>query len=687
MGSSTGKAPSLPNFGPTGGAPIGPNHNPNFNPSGTPGGQGWWNPVGNTGRDMYGRPIAGQPQGPGNQLGGGGAASQASTQGFNQWLQGFMQSGGMQQMMGQMQQGPQFNPYMSLINPQGGSYKPPQVGNPGGYPGGPNSGTFGPGTGQPLPPVNPNWKPGDEPWGAPAWRPGMPGGPISDPGIPNPNGGQFPVPSYGPFAGGNLPKTDLMVPGGIGSTSPPVMPPGQPEGAGWETGLGFNPTEMPEGGLPYGGGNLKPPTGGPTFDPMLTPWAGQNPLPEGASMGGGQFNAYGMPTGGIDMSGLGGTGGYNLGQVGGNYQGGAYNQFSGQKPGDVNGSYNQTAYNPFSGTAPGMLGAQNGAWNDPGFLQQLQMGLGGSAQLADAGSADVYGKFATDTQNLMGRAADRNVADLRARYGMGGGSNLGSAAALAEGNFLAENNAQVGRALGEINVQERGLNLQSRGQDLQNYLGSRGLDVSQLGMMAQNNQFGGDLNLRAGMADQNSQMGWQQLMSQNNQFGNNFNQSENQFGANLGMQGQLANQQNSQNWNQLGSQNNQWMNQFNQNDSQFGANFGQNAQMANNQFGLQNQQQMNQYGLGVNSNQLQNQQQMNGYGLGVAGIGQQQQQMQQQQQQFMFQQMMQAYMAQAGWNTPQAENVVKPSAWGQAAQGVGTALDWWTKYKEATRKY
>lgn len=690
MGGRSGS--SFPNNGRMGGfQPPGPNYGPTFNPASVGGGS----PIGMNGRDMYGRPLAGQPNN-GNQMGGGGAASQASTQAFNQWLQSFMQGGGMQQMMQGMGQPAPWNPYMSLINPQGASYRPTQVGNPQGYGGGPNSGTFGPASGTfgPLPPVPTSWKPGDQPWGAPAWRPGMPGGPITDSGIPNPNGG-FPTPSTGPFSGPNAPRINPQTGGGI-SGSMSVDPnssglsvdEGQ-TGQGWETGLGFTPFEVGgSGGLPYGGGNLRPPTGRPNTYPLIPNTSIGNGVGGGGGGGNGMFNEYGMPTGGTDMSGLGGTGGtdmsgltgnggFNVGQVGGNYQGAGYNQFSGQRPGDVNGAYNAAQYNQFNGSMPGMVNGENGAWNDPAFLQQLQMGLGGSAQLGDAGSADIDGRFGTAVRDMFARDQMKGTADLRARYGMGGSNGLGSAAAVAEGTYMAEGIPKLAAALGEINVQERGLNLQQRGQDLQNYLGSRGLDNSQLGMMAQNNQFGGDLSLRGQMANQGMQMDWNRLGSQNNQWMNQFNQGESQFGASLGMQGQMANQQNAQNWNQLGSQNNQWMNQFNQNDSQFGAQFGQNAQQMNNQFGLQNQQQMNQYGLGVNSNQLQNQQQMNQYGLGVnsnqlqnqqqmnqyglgvAGIGIDQQRMQQQQQQFMFQQMMQAYMGQAGWNTPQAENVVK----------------------------
>ncbi len=609
-----------------------------------------------------------KPKGPsnGNLAGGGNATSQAATQGFNNFLNQYMQSGGMNKLMGQGQQPPQWNPYMSLVNPQGGSYKPQMPGQPQGYPSMPQMPPQQGGGMPQRPQTGPWWNPTG---GAPQTRPGS---------IPQLGGGG----NTGGFAGG--PGAPPMMMNMQQSFDPNqsdqmrAQAAGAPDWQQYSNQVNTNP--IPQGMEKYTGGpmnSVQMPAGGfgaPVGDPMINPesqFGLEGNGPPIQEMGGGQeVNQYGMPTGGFG----------GLQNVPGQYNGSQFNPFGGQMPGMVDGSYGG-----FQGQQPGMIGPQNGMFNDPAFMPQLQMGLGGQAnlnpagfgtqaQLGDAGSADVYGKFATDTQNLLGRKADRDVADLRARYGMGGGSNLGSAAALAEGNFRAENNAQVGVALGNINNQERGLNLQSRGQDLQNYLGSRGLDVqgrgqdlqnylgsrgldiNQLGMMTQNNQFGADLGLRGAMANQNSQMNWQQLM-----------QGDKQFGANLGFQGQVANQGAQQNWQQLMSQNNQFMNQFNQNDSQFGATFGQNAANMNNQTGLQNQQQMNQYG------------------IGVAGLGQNQQQMEQQQQQFMFSQMMQAYMKQAGWNTPQAENVVKPSGLSQWAGAAGTALDLWNKYSTAKR--
>ncbi len=608
MGQNTGKPTSLPNNSnmPMGGTVT--------NPLGGQVGSGGY-PIGNNGQQYL--PPAPNQQNTGNQQGGGSLSSMASTEGFNQFLQQFMQGGGMQQFM---QPPPQWNPYMSLINPNGGSYKPPTVGNPTGY------------TPPPFNPYNPI-KPG---------QPFVPGtSPITPPGgFPGTIGSTNPGGQTGPWwdpyntgkpAVGNSNRVDpqgvYRPAGGLsasyeqqgtisdGMPGQRVVDTSSPQGMTPWTGtkpiLLNDPNSVP-GPTDINGMTITTPVlyGEEDYPGNVKPWTDLvledptggtgNPNGGGSQIGGGggggNVNAYGMPTGGTNLT-------------------------------NVPTQYTGAQYNPFSGQAPGMIGAQDGAWNDPAFMQKLQMGLGGMANLMDPGSADVYGKFATDTQNLMGRAAERNVADLRARYGMGGGSNLGSAAALAEGNFLAENNAQVGRALGEINIQERGLNMQQRGQDLQNYLGSRGLDINQLGMMSQNNQFGSDLNLRAGMSNQNSQQNWQQLLSNNNQF----------------------------------------QNTFNQNDSQFGANYGQQGSYMNNQNNMQNQQQQNQYG------------------LGVANIGMQQQAQQQQQQQFMMNQMMNAYMAQAGWNTPQAENVVKPSAAEQAAQWAAIAATIYGGYQNRNR--
>lgn len=501
---------SLPN---TGNRPpvLGPTYNPQAG--------GGFNPVGYNGMPQVPQlwsPGAGGGNN-GDQMGGGSATSQASTEAFNRFLQSFMSSGGMQSFM-QPANPSQYNPYFSLINPNVGQQVPGQVPNPVQPGGGGGGGGFNVPNTPMMPPTT--YNPNGPGWNSPLKPPG---------GIPGMSNTGF-----SPTFSQNMPLQD---------TGPMIDPQMQPLSASPGTGMiPFNPGTPPV---------IKPADGG-------TGGSGPN------------VNQYGMP-----------TGGYTLG--------------------NVPGQYNSPTYKPFD--LQNML-------NNPEFQNMMKMGLGGQANLADAGSADVYGKFATDTQNLLQRKADRDVADLRARYGMGGGSNLGSAAALAEGNFRAENNAQIGTALGNINLQERGLNLTQRGQDLQNYLGSRGLDINQLGLLSNNAQFGSDLGMR----------------------------------------------------------NSQFENLFNQNNSQFGATFGQNAAIQNNNFGLQNQQQMNQYG------------------IGVAGVGMQQQQLAQQQQQFMFEQMMRAYMAQAGWNTPQAENVVQPSWLSQAAGGVATGLDLWNKYKQATGK-
>jgi hypothetical protein len=292
----------------------------------------------------------------------------------------------------------------------------------------------------------------------------------------------------------------------------------------------------------------------------------------------------------------------------GNGMAGPFQNFTPQSPGVANANFAAPQWqsqqfgniDPFSGINPATLSS----------------GLGTTAQLGSAGSANVDGEFGAAVREILNRQSEKAVGDLRARYGASG-SGLGSNAQYAESNFRAEALPQIAAALGGINQQERGLNLQQRGQDLQNFYQGRGADISQMGLMGQQ---GANAN--------NAILGMNQILAGQNNAMNQFNQGNAQFGSQIGLQAQGMNM----------DAINQ-MNQLNQNQNQFMNNYGlQNQQMGNQFAGMQAQ-----TGLGLQQNQ-------------------------QQAQQFAIQQLMQALMQNQGLNTAQRQQVYQP---GWVQQGLG----------------
>jgi hypothetical protein len=356
----------------------------------------------------------------------------------------------------------------------------------------------------------------------------------------------------------------------------------------------------------------------------------------------------GKPFGGMKSTGGGGAGaqsanagfenflanGINQGVFGGGNFGNAINQMLQGRVGDPNslnawfqnaqqgnGGVNPAALNIHGGYAPPQF--QGFTPQTPGQINYAAPSWVGTdygnpnaqnsatAQLGSAGSANVDGEFGSAVREILNRQSEKSIGDLRARYGATG-SGLGSNAQFAESNFRAEALPQIAAALGNINQQERGLNLTQRGQDLQNF-------------------YAGQNNLMQG---QNAQ--------------NLFNQAN----AGMGMQAQGMNLDALMQMNQMGQQQNQFQNQFNQGNSQFGAQFGQQADMFN------------------ANNMLQNQQMQNQFGLGQAQIGSGLQAQQSQAQQYAIAQMMQAFMQNQGLNTAQRQQVYQP---GWVQQGLGAA--------------
>lgn len=88
-------------------------------------------------------------------------------------------------------------------------------------------------------------------------------------------------------------------------------------------------------------------------------------------------------------------------------------------------------------------------------------------------------------QDVSSRQRMKDVADLRARYGMMG-NTASSGASLAESQYLAEANPRMAMQLSDLARQIRGQDLQQMGLTSQHLLGQGGLDLGQMGELNRN---------------------------------------------------------------------------------------------------------------------------------------------------------------------------------------------------------
>jgi hypothetical protein len=299
----------------------------------------------------------------------------------------------------------------------------------------------------------------------------------------------------------------------------------------------------------------------------------------------------------------------------------------------------------------------NQQWQNPQLNNNFQMSAGGIDPNSDYGKA---------IQQMVSNQQMQDVAALRERFTGTGGSS-GTPAAYAESNYRAQAAPQLINAMEQANQAERGLNLQQMGLANNAMLGQNQILA---GLGQAQNQFGlQQAGMNSDIINQMNQMQLQQGLA-GNQFGlqgaglnadivNQMNQlnaqqglAQNQFNQGNAQMGMQQTGMNADIINQL----NQMMLSQNQNQNQFNlANSGQdlNAQMANSQNSLQNQQLMNQYGLGM-GDLFQGLSGLNQQGiLGALGMlgGQ--------------------YSQLLGLGTPQAQTVQKPTTWGNILGTVG----------------
>jgi hypothetical protein len=281
---------------------------------------------------------------------------------------------------------------------------------------------------------------------------------------------------------------------------------------------------------------------------------------------------------------------------------------------------------------------------------------------------------------VLDKQNTNNIADLRSRFGATGGASRGTPAAVAEAqyrqNLPAQNlttlnsiyNQNVGNQLNAAGLNQQGilgagsinnqnfsnvlsglgqagsLGIQGRGQDLTNFLQSRGLDITGAGTAAQNSIAAGANQLQGRGQDINSILQSLGLGLQGNQAAAQ-NQTDTQ-GQNL----QNFLQSRGLDLSQLGL--GQGLLGMNQSGNQFNSNQGFNAQNNN----LQALMQM----LSSGGNLA-----LGGSNLALGGAG-----LQQQGQMGMLQQLMDSFRQANQLGTPQAQTVSKPSTFQNILSGI-----------------
>jgi hypothetical protein len=362
---------------------------------------------------------------------------------------------------------------------------------------------------------------------------------------------------------------------------------------------------------------------------------------------------------------------------------------------------------------PGLAGqAANGGLNPEkanlGSIQQMLSGNGQAmgAQQFQTGGADMNGQTAQSIMQMGQQSLDRNVADLRARFGASGGASFGTPAAMAEADMRAQAIPQMMAQLGQLNQQEAGLQNQNNALNLQSILGTAGanqgnvssilgaLGLNQQGTLGQgqlqNAGTGTALSAMLGLRGQDADMSGQNLQALLQSRGMDINQlnafaNAAQGQDQLGMQAQLANQAAGLQGRGLDLQ------QMQQNMQNALGNRGMEMDFMNqlNQLGMQQRGQdinsflsqtgMNNDLLGMNMNgQLQNNAQlMQLMGMrgqmaqGVDGFNQQNAAMQNQNIMGILNQLFGSFQQSNALGTPQAQMIQKPSAFGQAMGALG----------------
>lgn len=300
----------------------------------------------------------------------------------------------------------------------------------------------------------------------------------------------------------------------------------------------------------------------------------------------------------------------------------------------------------FGAGHPAMAGGANAGVNLNAFGKPADaFGAEGTGGLLNY---DVNSPEFQALKHMQDRQTSLDTANVRARFGAGGGSSLSSGASLAESQYLAEANPR--------NI----LNLQQMGQNMQQ------LDMSNRGLNAQTllSQRGQNVDLRG--QDVNSAT------------------ATSIASANNATQASIANAGNSNQFN-LARMTAALQSMGMDADSAYRAAMANN----NNMFGenqARNAYDQSGYQFGVNTG-MANQGMKNQFALGQAGIGTQMAGLSQQGISSILQQLFGSYNQANQIGTPQAQTVQNPSMFGQIMSGVGGLVNMGTSIYNAANPF
>lgn len=336
-----------------------------------------------------------------------------------------------------------------------------------------------------------------------------------------------------------------------------------------------------------------------------------------------------------------GNGGFNGIGTGPNYQSTQFGGLSGTNSFNTLFGQNAPQFN-FGGAAGSSANGAAVNFNAADYAKDANVfGANGAGQLMNY---DVNSPEFAALKQLQDMRKLQDVANVRARFGAGGGSSLGSGASFAEAQYLAQANPQNTLALGELGRQMQALDMQNRGQNAQALLAQRGQNIDMRGqdvnsmLSAANNTAANQTQASIASANNNTSASIANAQMRNQ---GQMQQMAMQLQA-MGMDADTAFRAvQTMNQNQFGE--NQAQNAFNQGNYQFGVNAG-----------LQNQNQMNNFAMG--QGQL---------GLGIMG-------QQGQSQQAIMNQLFGALNTSNQLGTPQSQIVQTPSTFGQIMNGLGS---------------
>lgn len=163
--------------------------------------------------------------------------------------------------------------------------------------------------------------------------------------------------------------------------------------------------------------------------------------------------------------------------------------------GDIGGIMNQVGSRAQLGNA--------GQYTDPLQQAAAMAAQGAQGNFFNRNSTDTQSPYAVAMQQLLQNNQQRQVADLRARYNMSGGSR-GTPAMQAESLYRAQATPELAAAMGQINQTEQGLDLNAANLNSQHQMGMAGLGMQGLTSAGQLGMTGRDQDLQNFLGGRNA---------------------------------------------------------------------------------------------------------------------------------------------------------------------------------------